>query len=101
MNRKIRIIIKTFGEGWRERYPGMAIDAVYNLAIKDDREPVFCKIDKQQKKKLREMTSQYEISIGEFLQEMIDVYYVKFQYQQKQIVSGMAQDYSGIKTLLY
>lgn len=93
--RKIRIIEKNFGPEWRDHYPGMAIDAVYNLAIRDDRKSVFCKIDKTRKDKLGEMLSHYDATMGEFIGKLIDAQYDHYVEQCSSIVSGIAEDYSG------
>ncbi len=93
--RKIRIIEKIFGRDWRDQYTGMAIDAVYNRAIKDDRKSLFCKIDKVRKQKLMEMLRMYSITMGDFVGVMIDEYHSKFLEQQHNKVTGIADDYSG------
>ena len=95
--RKIRIIEKVFGEEWRSVYEGMAIDAVYNLAIQDDRKSVFCKIDRQRKDKLTEMLDAYSTTMGDFIGSMIDAQYQTYQQQRRTIVCGIAEDYSGLK----
>jgi hypothetical protein len=95
--RKIRIIEKTFGDNWRDQYPDMAIDAVYNLAIQDDRKSVFCKIDKQRKEKLTEMLHYYDTTMGDFISMMIDTHFDQYQEQRRSVISGIAEDYSGIK----
>ena len=95
--RKIRIIEKTFGQDWQNQYTGMAIDAVYNLAIHDDRKSVFCKIDKARKDKLAEMLAAYNITMGDFIEVMIDSYHDRFVHQQKQKLLGIADDYCGLK----
>ena len=94
--RKIRIIAKNFGDNWREQYPYMAVDAVYNLAIKDDRKSVFCKIDKSRKEKLAEMLKEYNTTMGDLISSMIDDYHMRFQKQQQDKIIGIAADYSGI-----
>jgi hypothetical protein len=95
--RKIRIIEKEFGSNWRNQYPGMAVDAVYNIAIKDDRKSVFCKIDKHRKDKLQQMLDHYDTTMGDFIGMMIDIHYDNYLEQRKSIVSGIAADYSGMK----
>jgi hypothetical protein len=93
--RKIRIIEKTFGPGWQNQYAGMAIDAVYNLAIQDDRKSVFCKIDKHRKDKLTEMLDAYGTTMGEFIGTMIDSYYQSYLERKGKIVEELAEDFSG------
>ena len=93
--RKIRIIEKTFGENWRDQHPNMAIDAVYNIAINDDRKSLFCKIDRLRKDKLNEMLDHYDVTMGEFIGRMIDLQYEQYQEQRRSIVTGIADDYSG------
>ena len=93
--RKIRIIGNIFGSNWREQHPGMAIDAVYNLAIRDERKSVFCKINKDQKQKLMEMIAHYDITMGDFISMMIDIHFEQYTEQRLNIVSGIADDYSG------
>ena len=93
--RKIRIIEKTFGPEWAEVHPGMAIDAVYNIAIKDDRKSLFCKIDPVKKDKLAEMLEVYDSTMGEFIGSMIDDYYEKYQSRRQRSIAGLAEDYSG------
>src|SRR5688572_16483151 len=88
--RKIRIIEKNFGSNWRDQHPGMAIDAVYNLAIRDDRKPVFCKINKDRQLRLTEMLDAYGTTMGDFIGSMIDDYYDRFQNQQKAKITGIA-----------
>lgn len=95
--RKIRIIEKTFGPDWRNQYPDMAIDAVYNLAIQDDRKSVFCKIDRERKDRLAEMLAYYDATMGDFIGMMIDDHYERYQQQRRSIISGMAEDYCGMK----
>ena len=95
--RKIRIIAKTFGDNWRDQYSDMAVDAVYNLAIQDDRKSVFCKIDKSRKEKLTEMLHYYDTTMGDFISMMIDTHYDRYQDQRLSIISGIAEDYSGMK----
>lgn len=95
--RKIRIIEKTFGENWQQQYPEMAVDAVYNLAIQDDRKSLFCKIDKFRKDKLAEMLDYYDTTMGDFIGMMIDTHYENYQEQRKSIITGIAQDFSGMK----
>lgn len=95
--RKIRIIEKAFGADWRDQHPGMAIDAVYNLAIQDDRKSVFCKIDKERKDRLTEMLDYYDTTMGDFIGMMIDAHFESYQTQRRSIISGMAEDYSGLK----
>lgn len=95
--RKIRIIEKSFGEDWRNQYAGMAIDAVYNLAIQDDRKSVFCKIDKHRKDRLTEMLDYYDTTMGDFIGMMIDAHYETYTEQRRSIISGIAEDFSGIK----
>jgi hypothetical protein len=93
--RKIRIIEKTFGSAWSEDYPDMAIDAVYNLAIKDERKSLFCKIDPIKKDKLAEMLAHYETTIGEFIGMQIDNAYEVYTEQRQTRLSRIADDYSG------
>ncbi len=93
--RKIRIIEKTFGPDWRDQFPEMAIDAIYNRAIDDDRKSLFCKIDKGHKDKLAEMLDAYGTTMGEFIGRMIEDYHNQFMRQQRDIVSGIADEYSG------
>lgn len=93
--RKIRIIEKTFGLEWRDRFPEKAIDAIYNMAIHDDRKSVFCKVDKDRKDKLSEMLESYDTTMGEFIGMMIDAYYDRYVEQQQNMVSGIAENYSG------
>lgn len=95
--RKIRIIEKTFGKEWQDQHPGMAVDAVYNLAIQDDRKSLFCKIDKFRKDKLAEMLDYYDTTMGDFISMMIDTHYENYQEQRKSIITGIAQDFSGMK----
>ena len=93
--RKIRIIEKNFGDNWRDRYPDMAIDAVYNLAIQDNRKSVFCKIGKDRKEKLAEMLEIYGTTMGDFIGTMIDEYYERYTEQRRDMVTGIADEYSG------
>jgi hypothetical protein len=93
--RKIRIIEKAFGAKWGEIYPDMAIDAVYNKAINDDRKSLFCKIDPVKKDKLAEMLDTYDSTIGDFIGVMIDDYHERFIEQRRRNIAGIAQDYSG------
>lgn len=95
--RKIRIIEKNMGENWRDKHQGMAIDAVYNLAIQDDRKSVFCKIDKDRKEKLTEMLEYYDTTMGDFIGMMIDAHFGTYQHQRRSIISGIAEDFSGMK----
>jgi hypothetical protein len=95
--RKIRIIEKTFGVDWRTQYPDMAIDAVYNIAIQDDRKSLFCKIDKHRKEQLAEMLKEYNVTMGELIGSMIDDYFARLIEQQKRKVIGIAEDFSGMK----
>jgi hypothetical protein len=95
--RKIRIIEKMFGTDWRTQYPDMAIDAVYNIAIHDDRKSLFCKIDKQRKEQLTEMLDYYDTTMGDFIGMMIDTHYMTYQDQRRSIISGIAEDFSGMK----
>jgi hypothetical protein len=97
--RKIRIIEKIFGLDWREQYPEKAIDAVYNLAIQDDRKSVFCKIDRNHKEKLEDMLEIYGTTMGEFISTMIDEYHTRFLRQQHDKVTGIADDYSGTERI--
>jgi hypothetical protein len=92
--RKIRIIVQTFGSNWPEIYPAMAIDAVYNLAIKDERKSLFCKIEPMKKDKLAEMLENYGTTMGDFIGVMIDDYYERFLQHQHERVRGIANDYS-------
>jgi hypothetical protein len=94
--RKIRIIEKTFGPEWAGAYPNMAIDAVYNLAIKDDRKSLFCKIEPEKKEKLAEMLDFYDAKMGDFLGRMIDSWYERYQEQRRSMLQGIADDYSGV-----
>lgn len=96
--RKLRIIEKNFGSDWRKQYTDMAIDAVYNLAINDDRKSIFCKIDKTRKDKLSEMLGHYDTTMGDFIGMLIDAQYERYVEQRLSIVSGMADDYSGYET---
>jgi hypothetical protein len=93
--RKIRIIEKHFGANWREDNPGIAVDALYNRAIQDDRKPLFCKIDAMRKARLSEMIKSYNITMAELISAMIDVQYDRYTEQQRSIMSGIAADYSG------
>jgi hypothetical protein len=93
--RKIRIIEKSFGSTWPEIYPGMAVDAVYNLAIKDDRKSLFCKIDPMMKDKLAEMLAHYDTTMGEFIGMMIEQWFDRYSEQCRNRLSRIADDYSG------
>ena len=93
--RKIRIIERTFGPKWAETHSGMAIDAVYNLAIQDNRKSLFCKIDPAKKDKLAEMLSAYDTTMGDFIGMLIEDSYVKYAEQRRTMLSGIASDYSG------
>lgn len=93
--RKIRIIEKTFGSNWQIQYAGMAVDAVYNIAIQDDRKSVFCKIDKERKTKLTEMLDHYDTTMGDFIGMMIDHYYQNYLDRKGKIVEELAEDFSG------
>lgn len=95
--RKIRIIEKTFGANWREQYSDMAIDAIYNLAINDDRKSLFCKIDKQRKDKLTEMLDYFDTTMGDFIGMMIDTHYETYLERRRSIISDIAEDFSGMK----
>lgn len=93
--RKIRIIEKTFGSNWSETYSGMAVDAVYNLAIKDNRKSLFCKIEPAKKDKLAEMLDYYDTTMGDFIGMMIEQWYENYSEQQRNRLSSIANDYSG------
>lgn len=94
--RKIRIIEKVFGVQWRDRFAGMAIDAIYNRAIQDDRKPLFCKVDKNRKDRLSEMLKNYNVTMAELISAMIDMHYDRYIEQRRDIMSGIANDYSGV-----
>lgn len=94
--RKIRIIEKTFGSNWRDKFPNKAVDAVYNIAISDNRRSVFFKIQPELKDKLDEMINHYDATIGDFIGMLIDQQYEIYLEQRRNIVLGMAGDYSGI-----
>lgn len=93
--RKIRIIEKTFGPKWSDTYSGMAVDAVYNLAIKDNRKSLFCKIDPVKKEKLAEMLDHYDTTMGDFIGMMIEQWYEDYSEQQRRLLLSIASDYSG------
>jgi hypothetical protein len=93
--RKLRIIEKSFGPTWPEVYPGMAVDAVYNIAIKDNRKSLFCKIDPVKKDKLAEMLEIYGITMGDFIGSMIDKAYEVYAEQCRARLLGIANEYSG------
>jgi hypothetical protein len=93
--RKIRIIEKSFGDNWRDQFPDTAIDAIYNVAINDDRKSLFCKVDKHHKERLSEMLKHYDTTIGDFIGMLIDAHYEQYQEQRRKILTGIAEEYSG------
>src|ERR1044072_2920228 len=90
--RKIRIIEKAFGDNWRDQFPEMAIDAVYNRAINDDRKSLFCKIEKAHKDRLSEMLKYYDTTMGDFVGMLIDAHYEQYQEQRRRLLTGIAEE---------
>ena len=46
--------------------------------------------------RLQEMIDWYGVTMGDFIGTMIDTHYQKFLEQRRNIVSGIADDYSGM-----
>jgi hypothetical protein len=92
--RKIRIITETFGPDWRDKFTGKAIDAIYNIAIHDDRKSVFFKTQPIRKDRLAEMVDYYDTTLGDFLGIMIDDYFDRYLEQRKKILNEMVVAYS-------
>jgi hypothetical protein len=64
--------------------------------LKDERKSLFCKIDKDKKDKLEQMLEYYHTTIGDLIGMMIEIHYDNFIEQKKNIISSIANTYSGV-----
>jgi hypothetical protein len=93
--RKLKIIESRLGADWRKNHPDVAVDAVYNRLVGDDRKTLFCKVQPGTKAKLDEMVTHYEIKMGEFIEKLIEVEYEIFIQQRTKMMQNLARDFSG------
>jgi len=92
--RKIRIIENELGENWKEKRPNESIDAIYNGIVGDTRKNLFCKIQATSKGRLDEMTSAHKTGMAEFVEQMIDAEYARFQERQKTGEKSLLAEFS-------
>ncbi len=87
-DRKIRIITEKLGEDWATRCAGESIDAVYTRVTGDDRKNLFCKIPATTKYQLAAMSKVHRVTIAEFVEQMINAEWTRYQ---RRIAAGEQQ----------
>lgn len=92
--RKIRIIEEKLGKDWRDQKPNQSIDAIYNGIVGDTRKNLFCKIQAGAKAKLDTMTSAHKTGMAEFVEQMIDAEYARFEERQKSSEKSLLEEFS-------
>ena len=92
--RKLKYIREQLGENWESQRPGKSIDSVYNELTGDSRKTLFCKIRPEIKAHLDAMTKEHNIRIAEFLEQVIEKEYARFQEERQKIYESVAHQYS-------
>lgn len=93
--RKIRIIEEKLGENWKDQKPGMSIDAIYNEIQGDTRKNLFCKIDAGVKDRLDTMTKAHKTGMAEFIEQMIESEWARYQSRVHQGEKALLEEFSG------
>lgn len=93
--RKIKIIEEKIGSDWEEKFQGESIDSIYNRLMGDDRKNLFCKISPQAKNLMEEMLTEYEVTLGEFVERLILKEYKQYEIGKDQKIHCLKNEYSG------
>lgn len=93
--RKLRIIQEKLGDEWRDDYPDISIDALYNDVVGDTRKNLFCKIDSDVKDQLDEMADSYDVKMAELVERLVQEEYLKFTRNRAELVSDLASQFAG------
>ena len=92
--RKIRIIKEKLGDDWKDQRPNQSIDAIYNSIVGDTRKNLFCKIEAESKAKLDEMTGAHKTGMAEFVEQMIEAEYSRFNARQNEGEKALLEEFS-------
>ena len=93
--RKIRKIKEALGEGWANQIAGKSIDAVYNEIVGDTRKNLFCKVDAKIKGKLDEMVDEYKTQMAEFIEQLIEAEWVRYQARLAETERNLLAEFTG------
>jgi hypothetical protein len=93
--RKIRIIEEKLGKDWKEQQPDKSIDAIYNELVGDTRKNLFCKIDANVKQHLDEMTKAHKSGMAEFIEQIIEAEYARYQARVYQGERALLEEFTG------
>lgn len=94
-NRKIRIITEQIGTDWATQYPDESIDAIYTRVVGDERKNLFCKINAATKDQLTVMSKAHRTQLAEFVEQMINAEWTRYQQRIADGERQMLDEFSG------